>query len=133
MTTETIPFEERRTRHTTRSWAHSERPRLLPLAVFVLGVVALFFAMIYLRIALDQTAFELDTIQRQTAAEHSHQLDLRFELAGLQNPLRISTEAERIGLVHPEERIAVVVNLLATDTQIMVTEVPVRALPGDTP
>lgn len=133
MTAQAMPYSDRRERCASNSRTQVVGRSLLPLTLFVLGVVALFFAMIYLRISLDQTAFDLDRIQRETSLEQSRRLDLRFDLASLQDPLRIATEAQRIGLVYPIERVAVVVDLLATEAQVLETELPVRALPGDRP
>jgi len=108
-------------------------PRILPFIFFVAAVVAVFFSMIYLHISLDQTAFELDRLGSEIRVEQSRQLDLRYDLAGLQDPLRIATEAQRIGLVHPQERIALVVDRLATNSQVSEPESPVRALTGGGP
>ena len=85
-------------------------PRVVPLLFFTVLVIALFFAMIYLRIALDRNAFELEQLESQIVLEESRQLDLRLEIARLQDPLRISSEAQRIGLTYPDERIAITVN-----------------------
>ncbi len=82
-------------------------PRVVPLLFFTMLVIALFFAMIYLRIALDRNAFELEQLESQIELEQSRQLDLRLEIARLQDPLRVSSEAQRIGLTHPDERIAI--------------------------
>jgi cell division protein FtsL len=71
--------------------------------------MAVFFAMIFLRIALDRTAFELESFERQIATQESRQLDLRLQLAQLQDPLRIATEATRMGLTYPDDRVAIVV------------------------
>jgi cell division protein FtsL len=75
--------------------------------------MAVFFAMIFLRIALDRSAFQLESLERQIATEESRQLDLRLQLAQLQDPLRIATEATRMGLTYPEDRVAIVVDDLA--------------------
>jgi cell division protein FtsL len=72
--------------------------------------MAVFFAMIFLRIALDRSAFQLESLERQIATEESRQLDLRLQLAQLQDPLRIATEATRMGLTYPEVRVAIVVD-----------------------
>jgi cell division protein FtsL len=72
--------------------------------------MAVFFAMIFLRIALDRSAFQLESLERQIATEESRQLDLRLQLAQLQDPLRIATEATRMGLTYPEDRVAIVVD-----------------------
>jgi cell division protein FtsL len=109
---------------------------VLPLAFFVVVVVAVFFVMIFLRIALDKTAFELETVQRQIATEESRQLDLRLQLAELQDPLRIANEATRMGLTYPDQRVAVVVDGLAGGTaeiSVPVPEPPALAFNTDSP
>jgi cell division protein FtsL len=100
---------------------------------FTALAIALFFAMIYLRIALDRTAFELDAIEDQIVLEESRQLDLRLEIARLQDPLRVSTEARRIGLTHPEERIPIEVSGVRDLAIPVATDTPVRALDDDRP
>jgi cell division protein FtsL len=100
------------------------------LIFFTFLVVAVFFSMIYLRIALDRSAFELDTITDQIAVEESLQLDLRLELAQLQDPQRIASQAEEIGLVYPDERVAIVVDGLNPASEPFDVSVPVRALEG---
>ena len=89
----------------TRARTARARPMLRPLVVFTLAVVLAFFAMIYSRISLDRTAFELHRIEQDIAvAERSH-WDLRLELARLQDPVRINERAFELGLVYPDERI----------------------------
>ena len=134
MTAQVIPHAARRTRRASRT-DHHGGPRLLPLVFFTFLVVAVFFSMIYLRIALDRSAFELDTITDQIAVEESLQLDLRLELAQLQDPQRIASQAEQIGLVYPDERVAIVVDSLSSGPGPGPVDdsVPVRALDGVTP
>ncbi len=98
---------------------------------FTFLAIALFFAMIYLRIALDRSAFELDTLEDQISLEESRQLDLRLEIARLQDPLRISGEAQRIGLTHPEERLLLEVNAVRNTADPIETS-PVSALTSGT-
>lgn len=97
-------------------------PRVVPLVFYTALVIALFFAMIYLRIALDRTAFELDELERSIELEESRTLDLRLQIAELQDPIRIANEAERIGMTHPEER-----------RTLIVTERPVAPAPSPEP
>ncbi len=132
MTAQAIPY--RRGGRESASERTIERgPRVLPLVLFVIAVVAVFFSMIFLRISLDETAFELESIEDGIAVEQSRQLDLRYDLARLQDPLRIASEAKRIGLVYPNERVAIVVNLGDSNAQVLQPEVPVRALDTDQP
>jgi cell division protein FtsL len=98
-----------------------------------MAVVAVFFSMIFLRISLDETAFELANLETSIEVEQSRQLDLRYDLASLQDPLRIATEAKRIGLVYPDDRVAIVVDLTAVDSQVARPGAPIRAMDGDRP
>ena len=132
MTAQAIPYRGRN-REAVGERSNERGPRVLPLLFFVIAVVAVFFSMIFLRISLDETAFELENLQDGIAVEESKQLDLRYDLARLQDPLRIASEAKRIGLVYPDERVAIVVDLGAADAQVLHPEVPVRALDSDRP
>ncbi len=132
MTAQVVPHAVGRSRRATRA-TEQGGPRLLPLAFFTVLVVAVFFSMIYLRIALDRSAFELDTITDQIAIEESLQLDLRLELAQLQDPARIAVQAEQIGLVYPDERVAIVVDGLNPRTDVPDPFIPIRALDDGTP
>ncbi len=127
MTSQTIP----RPRVRVRSTHGTRGPRIVPLVFFTFLAIALFFAMIYLRIALDRSAFELDTLEDQISLEESRQLDLRLEIARLQDPLRISGEAQRIGLTHPEERLLLEVNAVRNTADPIETS-PVSALTSGT-
>lgn len=135
MTAQAIPHARTRARRSAVTDT-AKGPRVLPLAFFILVVIGVFFLMIFLRIALDRSAFELETIERQIAIEESRQLDLRLELAQLQDPLRIVTEAARMGLEYPDQRVAVVVPGLNTgrgEVAAPLEEAPVQALEGDSP
>ncbi|MBU1226026.1 MAG: hypothetical protein KJ698_02265 [Actinobacteria bacterium] len=65
-------------------------------------VTAAFFLMIWSRIALDQTAFQLQEIESQTASAEARYWDLRLEAARLQAPARIIEAAATMGMVYPE-------------------------------
>jgi cell division protein FtsL len=95
--------------------------------------MAVFFSMIFLRIALDRTAFELESFERQIATQESRQLDLRLELAQLQDPLRIVTEATRMGLTYPEVRVAIVVEGLGQPPSADFRSEPLQALTTSLP
>jgi hypothetical protein len=129
MTAQAIPFSERRL-GTADGRVRERGPRMLPLFFFVVAVVAVFFSMIFLRISLDETAFELAEIEAGIEVQRSAQLDLRYDLAGLKDPQRITAEAERIGLVYPDERVAITLDNVAPDTAAVDSEVPVRSLVG---
>jgi len=85
----------------------SARPVLRPLVLFTMAVVLVFFTMIYSRISLDRTAFELHGIGQGLAQQERLHWDLRLELARLQDPRRITEAAADLGLVYPEERITI--------------------------
>ncbi len=135
MTAQAIPHQGTRSR-TMRAVKAGNGPRILPLAFFVLLVIGVFFLMIFLRVALDRSAFELDTIERQIASQESLQLDLRLELAQLQDPLRIANEATRMGLTYPDQRVALVVaglNPAKAELAAPIRETPVQAFETETP
>ncbi len=135
MTSRAVPYSSRRALRRARAEV-GRGPRLLPLAFFVLVVIAVFFLMIFLRIALDRTAFELDTVETQITRAETRQLDLRLELAKLQDPLRIDFEARQMGLTYPDQRVAIVVDGLMlgrAETAPPIVEAPVQALEGEQP
>jgi len=80
------------------------RPVVRPLVIFILAVIVAFFAVIYSRISLDRTAFEVQRLDRAIEAEQEHYWDLRVAYARLQAPDRITERAAEIGLVYPEDR-----------------------------
>jgi len=131
MTTQTLRVGRRARRSANPSLLIG--PRLVPLAFYTLLVIGLFFAMIYLRIALDRTAFELDSIERAITTEESRQLDLRLTIAQLQDPVRIATEAERIGMTTPNERIPIVISSVRGVAPPTEPESPVSAFSGGRP
>jgi cell division protein FtsL len=83
------------------------RPVVRPLVIFVLAVTIAFFAVIYSRISLDRTAFELQLLEREIAAQEERHWDLRAEHARLQAPDRITQRAAELGLVYPDDRQAI--------------------------
>ncbi|MEN8237573.1 MAG: hypothetical protein ABFR53_00080 [Actinomycetota bacterium] len=109
MTSQAAPYAAHRARDKDVAASQPGSPRIIPLLFFSVLVVAIFFAMIYLRIAMDRSAFELDSLNEQITLEQSRTLDLRLELAQLQDPQRIAVQAAQIGLVYPEDQITLVV------------------------
>lgn len=132
MTAQAIPFRGRRSKAAS-SRVYERGPRVLPLLLFVVAVVAIFFAMIFLRISLDETAFELADLQAGIAAEESRQLDLRYDLAELKDPQRIVLEAERIGLVHPDVRLTIALDMTTYESGPSPVDSPIRAMLGSSP
>ncbi len=81
-----------------------KRPVVRPLVIFTMAVILVFFAVIYSRISLDRTAFELQSLDREIAAEQERHWDLRVEYARLQAPDLITQRAAALGLVYPDDR-----------------------------
>jgi len=94
--------------------------RLRPWVLFAVVVIFAFFGLIFSRVSLDRSGFELDDLEQQIAIEEARHWDLRVEVARLQDPDRITEIALGWGLVYPEERIEIEVpgieaELLDTD------------------
>jgi len=75
-------------------------------AVFALAVTIAFFGLIYSRISLDQSAFEIQELQEQIAVQQEMQGQLRYELAQIQDPAVLEGQIADLGMVYPEERVA---------------------------
>ncbi|MDJ0960199.1 MAG: hypothetical protein QNJ88_06045 [Acidimicrobiia bacterium] len=82
------------------------KPKLRPWIVFTLTVVVAFFGMIYSRISLDRTAFELDELEGRIAEEEARFLELEVEVAQLLDPARIDQAAAELGLQYPAELVS---------------------------
>lgn len=83
------------------------RPKLRPWIAFTIAVVVAFFGLIYSRISLDRTAFELEELEDQIAVQEELVLELELEVARLQDPARIDRLARELGLVYPRQMVAV--------------------------
>lgn len=68
------------------------------------GVVAAFFVLIQGRLALDRSAFDIQTYDARIAAAEDEYWQLRLEVARLQDPARIESLARDLGMVYPEQR-----------------------------
>ena len=77
--------------------------RLPTWLLLTLAVILMFFGIIYSRVNLDRSAFELRDIQQQISVEEAINQERRLEVARLQAPDRIYEEAQRLGLVLPTE------------------------------
>ena len=100
----------RPTRRARRRAAATPRPRLRPLAVFVIAVLIAFFGMIFSRVSLDRTAFELQELDVRITQELERTDQLRVEAARLLSPDRIRERAADLGMVYPESRTQVVID-----------------------
>ncbi|MDH3730358.1 MAG: hypothetical protein OES13_04435 [Acidimicrobiia bacterium] len=83
------------------------RVRLRGWVVFTLAAVLAFMSLIYSRVLLDRSAFELDDLDRQIGATESRYWELRLEVARLESPQRVIRAAEGMGLVLPTARLTV--------------------------
>jgi hypothetical protein len=76
-------------------------PRVGAWLLLTVTVLAAFFLLIYSRIALDRSAFDLQEIERRMSIEESRYWDLRLKVADLQAPERIVERAAQMGMVYP--------------------------------
>lgn len=86
------------------------RSGMRPWALFMVIVIVAFFGLILSRIALDRSAFVLDTLDDQIAEAQTEHFDLRVQVAELRDPQRIAAEAERMGMVFPAEQVRLTVD-----------------------
>ncbi|MGZ8753926.1 MAG: hypothetical protein ACXW15_01935 [Acidimicrobiia bacterium] len=77
--------------------------RMAPWLLFTALVIFVFFALIYSRTILSDSAFRLEEVESQIAQEEAVYQQLRLEVARLQSPGRIVPLAEQIGLVLPNQ------------------------------
>jgi cell division protein FtsL len=82
--------------------------------VVVVAVLVAFFGMIYSRISLDRTAFELQELEHQITQQQEQMEGLRVEAARLQDPEVITARAAGLGLVYPESRTPLLVDDVET-------------------
>jgi cell division protein FtsL len=75
--------------------------------IAVVGFLGLGFA----RTSLDRAAFDLAELDRAIAEQHTLNLDLRMEIARLENPARIAPLAEEMGLMIPSLTYQLLVDL----------------------
>ena len=94
---------------------HIHKPKLRPWIVFTLTVVVAFFGMIYSRISLDRTAFELDELEGRIAVEEARFLELEVEVAQLLDPARIDQAAAELGLQYPDALVSMEVPAIETE------------------
>lgn len=77
--------------------------RIAPWLLFTALVIFVFFALIYSRTTLSDSAFRLEEVESQITQEEVLYQQLRLDVARLQSPERIVPLAERIGLVLPSQ------------------------------
>jgi cell division protein FtsL len=91
------------------------RPKLRPWIAFTVAVVVAFFGLIYSRISLDRTAFELEELEDHIAEQEALVFELELEVARLQDPARIDRLAGELGLEYPRALVAVQVPSIESD------------------
>lgn len=70
-----------------------------------------FFGLGFARTSLDRAAFELAELNEAITAEHALNLELKMEIARLENPARIAPLAEGLGLMIPQTTHQLLVDL----------------------
>lgn len=78
-------------------------PSGLMLLAFVVLVVFTFLGMVWSRTLLDEGAFQLADLQTRIEQETIRNRLLRLEVARLENPDRMASLAEPLGLFYPDE------------------------------
>ena len=73
------------------------------LLAFVLLVVSTFLGMVWSRTLLDEGAFRLAELETRMEQETVRNRLLRLEVARLENPDRVASLAEPLGLFYPDE------------------------------
>ena len=91
------------------------RPKISHWLLFALAVIIAFFGLIYSRISLDRSAFEIKELEAQITAQEDLHDQLRYELAQIQDPARLELEIAQLGLVFPDQRVALSVPEVGVD------------------
>ena len=91
------------------------QPKISHWVLFGVAVVVAFFGLIYSRISLDQSAFQIKELEAQIAVQEDLHWQLRYELAQIQDPARLELEIAQLGLEYPAERIALSVPVVGVD------------------
>lgn len=91
------------------SGGERRRPRRALLwALYTVGAVASFLALIYLRTAVDEAAYEIRLLENEIRLEEARQHQLRLEKIRLESPHEIVPIAEHLlGMVLPEDVVPV--------------------------
>jgi cell division protein FtsL len=75
---------------------------MAPWSIMALIAVVGFLGLGFARTSLDRAAFELAELNAAIDEQHELNLELKLEIARLENPARIAPLAEEMGLVIPE-------------------------------
>ncbi len=83
--------------------------------VFALAVTVAFFGLIYSRISLDHSAFEIQELEEQIAVQEELHWQLRYELAQIQDPALLEGQISDLGMIYPDQRVALSVPVVSVD------------------
>ncbi|OFW66640.1 MAG: hypothetical protein A2Z12_08400 [Actinobacteria bacterium RBG_16_68_21] len=97
-----LPVPRRRAFHVVID-PGARRPRVGNWIALAMTVAMAFFLLISSRVALDRSAFVLEDIERDIAAQEARYWGLRLQVAELQAPGRIAELAAQMGMVYPAE------------------------------
>ncbi len=91
------------------SGSDRRRPvRALIWALYTLGAIIAFLALIYLRTAVDESAFRINDLDNRIEVENARRHQLHLEKMRLESPQEILPIAEQmLGMVLPEEVVAI--------------------------
>ena len=89
----------------------SRRPVMGPWLIVALIAVGGFLGLGFAQTSLDRAAFELAELEKAIDQAEATNLDLKLEIARLENPARIAPLAEEMGLVLPETTNQLLVDL----------------------
>lgn len=103
MTARPLPRTQNRPRIRVIAGHARRRPRIAPWLLFTLLAVVTFFALIYSRTVLSDSAFRLEEVEQRITEEQVSYQQLRLEIARLQSPERVDPLARQLGLVLPHE------------------------------
>ena len=101
---EVIPGANRKPRTKISHWV-----------VFAQAVTVAFFGLIYSRISLDHSAFEIQELEEQIVLQETLHWQLRTELAEIQDPALLEAQIADLGMVYPEQRVALSVPIVGVD------------------
>jgi cell division protein FtsL len=95
--------------------AAHRRTRISHWLIFALAVTIAFFGLIYSRISLDQSAFEIQGLEEDIVTQQQLYDQLRLELADLQDPALVEGQIAELGMVYPSQRVALSVPVVSVD------------------
>lgn len=78
------------------------RPAVGPWVIVAIIAISGFLGLGFAQTSLDRAAFELAELEKAIDQAEAHNLDLKLEIARLENPARIAPLAEEMGLVLPD-------------------------------